>query len=555
MKKFLAGCVCILVYCPVIAQSKKVPVYELATDKTTEPDAHAAKGLISGFTQVVLRPGYDGSVDTAELYTIKYYPTGYLQSIESYDYIGAHRFRDAEDDAFFKNRSRISGGDRTTYEYDRHGNITSRKTYNIAVANSEQAGMVTLFALLEQEKMKETEKYVDDGELSVEDEEAIDSAVRERVERLIDSISNSKGEEIAHLQRDENYEYDKNDNPTYSYEPLSKNNFRYSYTYYPDGFVKVQRSHYHSTINSYLYYSTTEHHFTWDGKGHITSVKTYIAERDSGDIATEKNLRRAEYTHYNKQGLPDTILYMNEVRPVMHIITYKGRRQKTFTVMREEDTSSHTEYLYDDGLLKEARRVGYRSGRKMGSDRRVISYDKNGLPVEELLYISDDSFKNEELKQQSLFFYGLPSDKQTAKRRLTRIERQEEEIPKTAGLVLVESEPDDPEEDTPEVPQPTIFTYVEQMPEFIGDINKYIVDNLQYPTAAEKDGITGRVTVRFVVGKDGAIREPKILRGIREDVDNEALRIVQNMPKWRPGKQNGMAVDVYYTLPVTFKLR
>ena len=129
-------------FCSLYAQSKKVPVYELTTDKTVTPDPHAAKGLITGFTQIVLRPDYNGIIDTAEVYRVKFYPTGYLQLIESYEYMGARRFENDEDDAIFKNRSRINNGDRTTYEYDKHGNITSRKTYNLAAENSSDASLV-----------------------------------------------------------------------------------------------------------------------------------------------------------------------------------------------------------------------------------------------------------------------------------------------------------------------------------------------------------------------------------------------------------------------------
>lgn len=550
MKKLLIASVCLLITCSVSAQSKKVPVYELTTDKTTAPDPDAAKGLITGFTQVALQPGYDGTTDTAEVYKIKYYPTGYLQSIESYDYIGLHRFRDAEDDAFFKNRRRISGGDRTTYEYDKRGNITSRKTYNLAVANSSDASLILFLERYNDEQMKVMEKYIEDGELSAEDQESVDSVVHKKMEGVIDSISNAEAKEVAHLVRDENYVYDKNDNPIYSHDALSKNNFRYFYTYYPGDFVKVQRSHYHSRANNYLYYSTTEHHFTYDDNGRITSVKTYIAEGDSGDIATERNLRKAEYTQYNKKGLPEKVTYLLEGRPITHVFTYMGTLQKTFTVMREEDTVSHTVYMYDAGLLKETRQVGYQLGRKVGSERRVISYDKNRLPVEELRYISNDGLKNEELKQQDLFFYGLPSDKQTEKRKLTGIGIKKEGTPEKAAAPVMAP----PKQNTPDAPQSIVFTYVEQMPEFIGDVNKYIIDNLQYPLAAEKDGVMGRVVIKFIVGEDGTVREPVVLRGIREDVDNEALRMVQNMPKWKPGKQNGRAVDVYYTLPISFKL-
>lgn len=544
----------LLMSCSLYAQSKKVPVYELTTDKTVNPDPHAAKGLITGFTQIVLRPGYSGIMDTAEVYKVKFYPTGYLQLIESYEYMGARRFENDEDDAIFKNRSRINNGDRTTYEYDKHGNITSRKTYNLAAENSSDASLVLFLERYNDEKMKVMEKYIEDEELSAEDQEAIDSVVHEKMQLVMDSISNAGAKEVAHLERDENYIYDKNNNPIYSYDPLSKNNHRYFYTYHPDGFVKIQRSHYHSRANGYLYYSTTENHFTYDDKGRITSVKTYIAENDSGEIATEKNLRSAENTWYNKKGLPEKITYQLAGGTITHVFTYQDTLQKTLTVLKEGDTVSHTMYMYDGGLVKEVRQVGYQSGRKIGSERRVISYNKDGLPIEELVYMSTKGSNHEKLEQQDLFFYGLRSDRQTAQRKLTRIEPRKEEVPQKniepATQVPVTSQP---KQQIVAAPQSTVFTYVEQMPEFIGDVNKYITDNLQYPSAPQKKGVANRVLVRFIVGSDGTVRSPEIVRSVREDLDKEALRVVEGMPKWRPGKQNGRAVDVYYTLPILFK--
>lgn len=101
------------------------------------------------------------------------------------------------------------------------------------------------------------------------------------------------------------------------------------------------------------------------------------------------------------------------------------------------------------------------------------------------------------------------------------------------------------------------FTTVEQMPTFPGgekELNKYISANLKFPVTAQENGIQGRVTIRFVVEKDGSISDIKIVRGIDPSCDKEAVRMVQNMPKWNPGKQRGIPVPVYYTIPITFSL-
>lgn len=98
---------------------------------------------------------------------------------------------------------------------------------------------------------------------------------------------------------------------------------------------------------------------------------------------------------------------------------------------------------------------------------------------------------------------------------------------------------------------------VEQMPSFKGgeaEMLKFISNNMKYPASAKENGIQGRVTVRFVITSAGKITDVQIIRGIDPACDKEAIRIVKNMPDWEPGKQNGKAVSVYYTLPIKFSL-
>lgn len=102
------------------------------------------------------------------------------------------------------------------------------------------------------------------------------------------------------------------------------------------------------------------------------------------------------------------------------------------------------------------------------------------------------------------------------------------------------------------------FYTVEQMPGFPGgeaEMNKFISENLKYPIVAQESGIQGRVTIRFVVTKTGEISDVTVVRGIDPSCDKEAVRVVKSMPKWIPGKQNGLNVPVYFTLPIVFKLK
>ena len=105
---------------------------------------------------------------------------------------------------------------------------------------------------------------------------------------------------------------------------------------------------------------------------------------------------------------------------------------------------------------------------------------------------------------------------------------------------------------------PNVFEVVEKMPEFpnggMPGLMKYLSDNIRYPEAAKVAGIQGRVTVVFVVDKDGSITNVETLRGVDAELDKEAIRVISSMPKWIPGMQKGKAVKVRYTVPVMFRL-
>ncbi len=98
------------------------------------------------------------------------------------------------------------------------------------------------------------------------------------------------------------------------------------------------------------------------------------------------------------------------------------------------------------------------------------------------------------------------------------------------------------------------FVYVDQMPEPGYDINKYLSENIHYPKKARMHNIEGRVIVRFVVGEIGNIYNCEVVKGFDKRCDEEALRVVKSMPPWKPGKRNGAYVEVFYNLPIVFKL-
>ncbi len=117
---------------------------------------------------------------------------------------------------------------------------------------------------------------------------------------------------------------------------------------------------------------------------------------------------------------------------------------------------------------------------------------------------------------------------------------------------VIATEPVKPKEE-----ENKVFDVVEQMPSFPGGqgaLMNYLNSNIKYPVIAEENGIQGRVVVQFVVGKDGSISNVHVVKSVDPSLDKEAVRVVKNMPRWIPGKQNGQSVTVRYTLPVTFRL-
>ncbi|MDE5900210.1 MAG: energy transducer TonB [Muribaculaceae bacterium] len=169
----------------------------------------------------------------------------------------------------------------------------------------------------------------------------------------------------------------------------------------------------------------------------------------------------------------------------------------------------------------------------------------NTVKVTELAIVDDDQVTKEdeiktqdELAQTETAFGATDFDQGTDDVSVVREHKEE---------VIVE-EKHEPEK---------VFTVVEQMPEFPGGTSalyEYLSKNIRYPEQAAQNDIQGRVTVQFVVEKDGSIGEVKVVRSKDPDLDKEAVRVVKSLPKFVPGKMNGQSVRVWFTLPITFKL-
>ena len=113
-------------------------------------------------------------------------------------------------------------------------------------------------------------------------------------------------------------------------------------------------------------------------------------------------------------------------------------------------------------------------------------------------------------------------------------------------------------DEAPKEEETKVFDVVEQMPSFPGGdaaLMKFLSEHIKYPVVAEENGIQGRVIATFVVERDGSITDVKVIKSVDPSLDKEAIRVLKSMPKWIPGKQNGSAVRVKYTVPVTFRLQ
>lgn len=109
-----------------------------------------------------------------------------------------------------------------------------------------------------------------------------------------------------------------------------------------------------------------------------------------------------------------------------------------------------------------------------------------------------------------------------------------------------------------ELEDSTIYDVVDEMPQFPGGpqtFYEYLMKNIKYPVAAEKNDIQGRVVAQFVIERDGSIGNVKVTKSVDLLLDKEAIRLLQSMPHWIPGKKDGVAVRVKYTVPVTFRLQ
>jgi protein TonB len=127
-------------------------------------------------------------------------------------------------------------------------------------------------------------------------------------------------------------------------------------------------------------------------------------------------------------------------------------------------------------------------------------------------------------------------------------------LTQTEAPIKIETPKPEVKQEVEQVVESKPLTIAEKMPSFKGNVNAWLGSHIQYPAAALENGIQGRVVIKFVVGKDGSVSQAQVVRGVDPSLDKEALRVVNAMPKWNPGMNNGQPAAVWYTLPVQFRL-
>ncbi len=172
----------------------------------------------------------------------------------------------------------------------------------------------------------------------------------------------------------------------------------------------------------------------------------------------------------------------------------------------------------------------------------------NTVKLTEIAIVDDNEVKEEIKSQDELRETETAVGKQNEDRGVDDIINAQE----YKDVVVVEEKKPEPVDDN------KVFESVEQNPQFPGGdaaLLKYVSDHIRYPSVAQENNIQGRVVVQFVVTKTGSIGQVKVVRSKDPDLDKEAVRVVKTLPKFVPGKMNGHAVNVWYTLPITFRLQ
>ncbi len=197
---------------------------------------------------------------------------------------------------------------------------------------------------------------------------------------------------------------------------------------------------------------------------------------------------------------------------------------------QEEEEQEEDEIVYD--IQPEEEQV--QQDQLMNSEK-FTEYAMDDEAPQEVTKTQDETEKSDVAISSVTFDQGSDEGQEVLKQNQVVVEKVEEK-----------------EEET------KVFEVVEQMPQFPGGdaaLMQFLSSHIKYPVVAEENGIQGRVVCTFVVERNGSITDVKVVKSVDPSLDKEAVRVIKSMPNWIPGKQNGSAVRVKYTVPVTFRLQ
>ncbi len=227
--------------------------------------------------------------------------------------------------------------------------------------------------------------------------------------------------------------------------------------------------------------------------------------------------------------LANTVLQQNDARPEdqveQAIIDYSADEQEEEE--EEEPEQQRVEEQQPEALPEEILNTVKATELQITRDEEVVEEIKS----------------QDDLKETDTAIGNTDFDKGTDDLNVVRVHKEE---------VIVEEKKPEPVDDN------RVFDVVEQKPQFPGGeaaLLKYVAEHIRYPAMAQENNVQGRVVVQFVVTKTGSVGEVKVVRGKDPDLDKEAVRVVKSLPAFVPGKMNGHAVNVWYTLPIQFKLQ
>ncbi|MCK4661782.1 MAG: energy transducer TonB [Bacteroidales bacterium] len=295
--------------------------------------------------------------------------------------------------------------------------------------------------------------------------------------------------------------------------------------------------------------------YLWDKKNDYIAEEIKMPKKEITKKSVSKQDELIKSITIDDKEKKETVSDKKDITS-KHSVSKETEYAETIIVVEneyaEEETEEKTDISYDEGgsniagiTVKEEIKTEILSEEKIITDELKVSDNDKQLESSKIAEVYDTELNRKKSlsskKRENKSFV-----KETTKTRSSYGEKKTKKSETNIPATYYEEEKDE-----------AVFIIVEEMPEFPGGdsaLQKYICENLKYPETAKENGISGNVFVEFLIDKKGKVKDAKILRGVEPSLDKEALRVIKNLPKWKPGKQRGELVDVLFTIPVKFEL-